>query len=130
VGPSELEALALAVSGVALAGAVGLPHPRKGLVPVLAITLDGSAIEPAAVAEEVVDAVVSAMGKPMRPEAVIVVDELPFTRSNKVHRRALRSWLADTDAGDLSALANPACEGAVRAAGRAHRLAADEVATN
>jgi acetyl-CoA synthetase len=119
VGPAELEALALDVPGVALAGAVGLPHPRKGLVPVIAITVTPDAPASDDVASAVSGAVVMHMGKPMRPEAVVVVDELPVTRSNKVHRRALRSWLADTDAGDLSALANPDCEDTVRRAGRA-----------
>jgi acetyl-CoA synthetase len=121
VGPAELEALALEVPGVALAGAVGLPHHRKGLVPVIAITLSEGA-PPAEVASAVSAAVESAMGKPMRPEAVVVVDELPMTRSNKVHRRALRCWLADTDPGDLAALANPECEDTVREAGRANSL--------
>lgn len=121
VGPSELEALALGVAGVALAGAVGLPHPRKGLVPVIAITLSDTGEAPAAVASKVSVAVEKAMGKPMRPEAIIVVDELPITRTNKVHRRALRCWLADTDAGDLSTVGNPSCENAVREAGRASR---------
>lgn len=119
VGPSELEALALAVPGVQLAGAVGLSHPRKGLVPVIAITLADSVDDAAGVAEDVTAKVVGAMGKPLRPEAVIVLDELPFTRSNKVHRRALRNWLADEEAGDLTALANPGCENDIRAAGRA-----------
>ena len=122
VGPAELEAVALGVTGVALAGAVGLPHHRKGLVPVLAITLSDTALVPVDVASAVSAAVESAMGKPMRPEAVVVVDELPVTRSNKVHRRALRCWLADTDAGDLAALANPGCEDAVRKAGRANKF--------
>lgn len=121
VGPSEFEALALSVPGVALAGAVGLPHDKKGLVPVIAVTLSEDADAASDVVATVSAAIERAMGKPMRPDAVVVVADLPFTRSNKVHRRALRSWLADTDAGDLSALANPQCEDAVRAAGRATR---------
>lgn len=123
VGPSELEALALAVPGVVLAGAVGLPHPQKGLIPVIAVTVNAADAPPPDIGEQVSRAVVNAMGKPMRPGAVIVLSELPFTRSNKVHRRALRNWLSDREAGDLSGLANPECEQAVRAAGRAHRLA-------
>lgn len=122
LGPSELEALALGVPGVALAGAVGVPHRRKGQVPVVAITLSNDVVEPADVASEVSAAVEDAMGKPMRPEAVVVVKELPFTRSNKVHRRALRCWLADIDAGDLTALVNPDCEDAIRQAGHDNRL--------
>ncbi|MGV9798781.1 AMP-binding protein [Mycobacterium sp. NPDC003449] len=119
VGPSELEALALDVPGVALAGAVGLPHDRKGLVPVIAITLCDGVDDAGDVASSVSQAVERSMGKPMRPEAVVVMAELPVTRSNKVHRRVLRSWLSDTDAGDISGLANPHVEQAVRMAGRA-----------
>jgi acetyl-CoA synthetase len=54
----------------------------------------------------------------MRPYAVVIVPELPITRSGKIHRRAVRAWLAGDDPGDLSSLENPRCESAIRAAGR------------
>jgi len=58
-------------------------------------------------AAAVVARITAAMGKPMRPARVLVVDEIPLTRSGKVHRRALRGWLSGTDPGDLSNLDNP-----------------------
>jgi len=57
-------------------------------------------------------------GKAMRPYAVVSVPELPITRSGKIHRRAVRAWLSDVDAGDLSSLQNPECESGIREAGR------------
>jgi acetyl-CoA synthetase len=49
---------------------------------------------------------------------VVVVPELPITRSGKIHRRAVRAWLADGDAGDLSSLDNPESEKAIRLVSR------------
>ncbi len=40
----------------------------------------------------------------MTPGAVVVGDEMPITRSGKVHRRAARAWLLGVDPGDLSTL--------------------------
>jgi acetyl-CoA synthetase len=70
-----------------------------------------------AVAQAVSDRVAEALGKPLRPAAVVVLDELPLSRSGKVHRRALRAWLAGADPGDLSTLANPESAPSVLAAG-------------
>jgi acetyl-CoA synthetase len=69
-----------------------------------------------AIAQAVSDRMAQALGKPLRPAAVVPVDQLPLSRSGKVHRRALRAWLTGTDPGDLSTLANPESAGAVRAA--------------
>jgi acetyl-CoA synthetase len=118
IGPVEYESLAADVEGVVMAGVVGIAHPLKGEVPVLAVaTVDG--VDEAAVAAAVGERVQQALGKPMRPYAVVVVRELPVTRSGKIHRRAVRAWLSGADPGDLSSLENPACGDAIRAAGRA-----------
>jgi acetyl-CoA synthetase len=51
--------------------------------------------------------VANRLGKPLRPETVAFVKELPKTRSAKVMRRVIRAaYLGDTQ-GDLSALENP-----------------------
>jgi acetyl-CoA synthetase len=47
------------------------------------------------------------MGKPMAPEAVLFVPDLPKTRNAKVMRRVLRAAYLGEPAGDLSALVNP-----------------------
>jgi hypothetical protein len=43
----------------------------------------------------------------MHRHAVVVVGDLPLTRSGKVHRRIVRPWLSGTDRGDISTLENP-----------------------
>ena len=117
VGPVEYEGAALGVDGVVMAGAVGVAHPVKGEVPVLVVMVEAGA--PAdELRQEVAVQVEAAMGKAMRPYAVVIVPELPITRSGKIHRRAVRAWLAGDDPGDLSSLENPDCETEIRAAGR------------
>jgi acetyl-CoA synthetase len=53
---------------------------------------------------------------------VAVVGTLPKTRSGKVMRRVIRAAWLDLDAGDTSALDDPASVEAIRAAGLTARL--------
>jgi acetyl-CoA synthetase len=121
VGPSELEALACEVPGVTTAAAIGLAHPTKGEVAVLAVLANPARTADPALPGEVSDHLAQAFGKAMRPAAVVVLDSLPLTRSGKVHRRVLRGWVAGQDAGDLSTLENPEIRETVEAAGVAVR---------
>jgi acetyl-CoA synthetase len=68
--------------------------------------------------------VVAEMGKPVRPAAVVVVADLPRTRSNKIMRRVARAAWLGLDPGDLSALENPGAVVAIADAGAALRGAA------
>ena len=56
----------------------------------------------------------TALGKPFRPSKVAIIDEVPLTRSGKVHRRALRSWIQGVPPGDLSNLLNPGSEVSIK----------------
>lgn len=107
IGPAELESVAVGVDGIAMAAAVGLPHPVKGeVVGLWCVAVgDGPGLDDLAGAVEV--AVVDAFGKAFRPAHVAFVDELPQTRSAKVVRRAVRARATGTDPGDLSSLENP-----------------------
>ena len=51
--------------------------------------------------------VVEQLGKPLRPEAVHVVPDLPKTRNAKILRRVIRAVFLGQDPGDLSNLENP-----------------------
>ena len=121
VGPSELETLALEVDGVAAAAAVGVDDPTKGQLPVLVVAATERRGDPR-LPGEVSDHIVAAMGRPMRPAAVLVVADLPRTRSGKTHRRAVRGWITGNDPGDLSSLDNPDVEEELRKAGAAASL--------
>jgi acetyl-CoA synthetase len=105
VGPAEVEALALEWPVVREAAAVSLPDPIKGEQLVMCVSTGGAAATglPAAIARRVEQA----LGKPFRPAAIHVVDELPRTRNGKVMRRVIRNVLRGLPPGDLSALDNP-----------------------
>jgi acetyl-CoA synthetase len=119
VGPSEFESLAMEISGVNSAVAVGVPDEIKGETVVILITIDkNSVIKNDEVENKVQLRIESALGKAFRPSRVVIVDELPLTLSSKIHRRVLRSWILDIPPGDVSNLANPGAQsGIVKAMG-------------
>ena len=108
VGPAEIESAAVSHPAVREAAAVGVPHEVKGEgIVVFAILVPGA--QPTAELEtEILDAVAGHLGRPLRPERVIFVDDLPRTRNAKIMRRVIRArYLGQSDVGDLSALENP-----------------------
>jgi len=115
VGPAEFESALVADPAISEACAVGLPHPVKGeAVHCLVVPAPGSAVD--ADAEARLRALVEAeLGPAFRPERILVVAELPKTRSQKVVRRAVRAALLDEDPGDLSTLENPGALEAIAA---------------
>jgi len=56
------------------------------------------------------------LGRPFRPSAVHVVEQLPKTRSSKIMRRVIRSVYCGRPPGDLSSLDNPAAIEMIRLA--------------
>jgi acetyl-CoA synthetase len=117
VGPAEVESAAVAHPAVLEAAAVGVPHAVKGeTIVVLCVLRRGESDDPGLRAS-VSDRVVSELGKALRPEAVVVVPELPRTRSGKIMRRVARAAWLGADPGDLSALENPAAVEAIRRVG-------------
>jgi acetyl-CoA synthetase len=105
VGPAEVEALALEHPAVREVAAIALPHAVKGEELVLCLTAQGPAS--AGLQEAIAARIERALGKPFRPAAVHVVDDLPRTRNGKVMRRVVRNLLRGLAPGDLSALENP-----------------------
>lgn len=118
IGPVEYESVAAEVEGVLGAAAVGVPDPVKGELAAVVVLPTADAPDPDTLAARVEERIVAHLGRAMRPRAIVVVPELPLTRSGKVHRRAVRGWLSGTDPGDLSNLDNPTAEAAIVAAAR------------
>jgi long-chain acyl-CoA synthetase len=85
IPPGVLEDALLAHPAVDEACAVGLPDPRLGEVPVVAVTLVGPATE-----EELMEYLASRLTSYQRPLAIKVVDQLPRTPSLKVSRPLVR----------------------------------------
>jgi acetyl-CoA synthetase len=121
VGPAEVEAAAVAHPAVVEAAAIGIPDSLKGeSIVVLAMlrpdARDGGRRDGRTIASEIADLVVRDLGKTCRPAAVVLVPDLPRTRSGKIMRRVARAAYLHGEPGDLSALENPAAVAAIAAA--------------
>jgi acetyl-CoA synthetase len=108
VGPAEVESAATAHRAVLEAAAIGVPHELKGEAIVVFVVLRPNHQPSDALGTEIVEAIARSLGRPLRPEAVRFVTDLPKTRNAKILRRVIRgAYLGQTDLGDLSALENP-----------------------
>jgi acetyl-CoA synthetase len=124
LGPAEVESILVHHPAVLEAGAIGVPHPVKGSALVCFVVLrpgvETGGVETTPLREELREWVAAEMGKALKPEAVLVVPDLPKTRNAKIMRRVLRAAYLDQPAGDLSALVNPEVVEQIRALGRSH----------
>lgn len=117
-GPAEIESAAVTHPAVQETAVVGVPHEIKGEVAVIfAILVPG--YEPSSELEnEILDAVAGQLGRPLRPQSVVFVKDLPRTRNAKILRRVIRGrYLGQEDLGDLSALENPEAVDAIEPVG-------------
>jgi len=106
-GPAEAESVLVGHPSVAEAAAIGVPHEIKlNELVVFCVLVPG--ISPSEqLREELKQVVVTAMGKPLTPKAVLFVSDLPKTRNAKVMRRMIRAAYLGEDPGDTSSLVNP-----------------------
>ncbi len=114
LGPAEVENIANAVPGVLESAAIGVPDALTGSALVVFVRM-GAQDDAEAGRRAVTEAVAAQLGKPMRPAAVHVVDDLPRTRSGKI----LRRLVLDVHVGrpvdpDQPSLANPGAVAALR----------------
>jgi len=85
-----------------------VPHELKGEAIVVFAVLRPGHEATEALAHEIGDAIAEKLGRPLRPQAVRFVTDLPKTRNAKILRRVIRgAYLGQSDLGDLSALENP-----------------------
>lgn len=114
VGPAEFEAALMAHQAVSEACAFGVPHELKGEgVVCLAVLAPGH--EPSEALRGALMALVAAkLGKPLKPETIKFVTELPKTRSAKIVRGSIKRVYLGESPGDLSSIANPAAFDAIK----------------
>lgn len=122
VGPAEVESAAVAHPAVAEAAAVGVPHEIKGeAIVVICVLKPGHAADDA-LRRAIQDKVAELLGKPLRPERVEFVSQVPKTRNAKILRRVIRgAYLGLKELGDLSALENPAAVDEIHRVGETAR---------
>ncbi len=108
VGPAEVESAAVAHPAVQEAAAIGVPDEIKGEKVVVFVVLGPGNRESDVIRDEIRDLITDHLGRPLRPDAVYFVDDLPKTRNAKIMRRVIRAaFLEQRDLGDLSGLENP-----------------------
>ena len=108
VGPAEIESAAVSHPAVQEAAAIGVPHSVKGEAATVFIILRPEFDPIDQLETEILDDIAAHLGRPLRPERVVFVGDLPRTRNAKIMRRVLRGhYLGHDSLGDLSALENP-----------------------
>jgi acetyl-CoA synthetase len=117
VGPAEVESAATSHPSVLESAAIGIPHEVKGDVIVVFCVLRRGEMGDEGLRAAISARVVEQMGKALKPEAILVVPQLPKTRSGKVMRRVARAAYLGIDPGDLSALDDPLAVEAIRSIG-------------
>ncbi|HUG15943.1 MAG TPA: AMP-binding protein [Thermomicrobiales bacterium] len=117
IGPAEIESAAVAHPAVQEAAAIGVPHEIKGEAIVVFVTLKPGHLESEHIRSGIRDLVAQQLGRPLRPDLILFVDDLPKTRNAKIVRRVIRARrLNQANLGDLSSLENfDAVEGIARA---------------
>ncbi len=114
IGPAEIESVLVSHPDVAEAAVVGVPDESTGTLPIaFCVPSPGKEIRPG-LPEELRGLVARALGKPLRPEKVLLVAALPRTRNAKIMRRVIRSAYLGLDPGDLAGLEDPAAVDAIR----------------
>jgi acetyl-CoA synthetase len=128
LGPAEVESVLVDDPAVLEAAAIGVPDELKGQALVCFCVLrpqeenvEAARVEAGlqtrlALADRLKSLVASRLGKPLRPEAIIFVRDLPKTRNAKVMRRVIRSAYLGEAPGDVSSLENPQAVEEIRAA--------------
>jgi acetyl-CoA synthetase len=107
VGPAEIESVLVGHSAVSEAAAIGVPDAVRGEAVICFCVLKPGQQAGLSLVAELQEKVARSLGKPLRPELVKFVADLPKTRNAKVMRRVIRAAYLGQDPGDLSALENP-----------------------
>jgi acetyl-CoA synthetase len=116
LGPAEIESVLVAHPAVSEAAAIGVPDAIKGQALVCFCVLKPGERVSDELREELKNRVAQHLGKPLKPEVMKFLNDLPKTRNAKVMRRVIRAAYLNHDPGDLSALENPQAVDEVRKA--------------
>jgi acetyl-CoA synthetase len=107
ISTTEVESALVDHPAVAESAVVGANDPTTGQAIVAYVILRGSAEASDELGEEIRQHVAKKIGPTARPKAVILVPDLPKTRSGKIMRRLLRDVAEGRDLGDTTTLADP-----------------------
>lgn len=114
---AELEQAVMSQAEIAEACVVGFPHEIKGQgIAVFAVLQQGTQASHDAILASLKANVRKQIGPIATPDKIVIVEDLPKTRSGKIIRRLLRKIAAGDDlrAEDTSTLSNPDCLRAIQ----------------
>ena len=110
ISTTEVESALVSHPTVAEAAVVGASDPTTGQGIVAFVILRGSASQEEAKGEAAIkalrDHVAKEIGPIAKPRQIMVVDELPKTRSGKIMRRLLKDVAENREVGDVTTLAD------------------------
>ncbi|SSC21551.1 acetyl-coenzyme A synthetase, partial [Klenkia terrae] len=117
----ELESALVSHPRVAEAAVVGAPDDVTGQrIVAFVITRDAPGADDTGLAAELRAHVAARVGAVAKPREVVVVTDLPKTRSGKIMRRLVADLTAGRAGGDTTSLTDPAALGVVQRAWTAH----------
>ena len=108
LGSAEIENAVNQHEAISESAAIGVEHEIKGeSIYVFAILRDKTVKDNQKLETEISNLIVKEIGAIARPERVLLVSDLPKTRSGKIMRRILKKIVAgESDFGDISTLVN------------------------
>ena len=114
ISTAEVESALVDHRAVAEAAVVGASDPTTGQQIIGYVILRGTFSDGPELREEIRRHVATKLGAIARPKAVIVVPDLPKTRSGKIMRRLLRDVVEGRELGDTTTLADQSVVQAIR----------------
>ncbi|GAA1884050.1 AMP-binding protein [Paeniglutamicibacter psychrophenolicus] len=108
LGPAEVESVVNGFDFVLESAAISIPDAVKGeALVIFARVAPAVMCDAESMAAAIETAVTRALGKPLKPKHVHVVEALPRTRSGKILRRVIRSVYLGNSPGDVSSMEDP-----------------------
>jgi acetyl-CoA synthetase len=104
ISTTEVESALVSHPHVAESAVVGATDPTTGQAIVAFVILRGGVEEGPALAQELRDHVAHTLGPIAKPRQILLVAELPKTRSGKIMRRLLRDVAENRSLGDVTTL--------------------------
>ncbi|MEU8133199.1 acetate--CoA ligase [Streptodolium elevatio] len=107
ISTTEVESALVSHPKVAESAVVGATDATTGQAIVAFVILRGSAAEAEGIVDELRNHVGATLGPIAKPKRVLIVPELPKTRSGKIMRRLLRDVAENRELGDVQTLTDP-----------------------
>jgi acetyl-CoA synthetase len=115
IGTVELESELVSHPAVSEAAVMGKEDPVKGEVPVAFVVLRSGYSPSEELRAELIKHIRNTIGPIATPEAIVIVNKLPKTRSGKIMRRLLKAVLVGAALGDVSTLEDEASVDEIKA---------------